>query len=76
MAIAAWERAHTSFQDFYFYYRLLENRKIYSKPGHYLAKLVAFLTSPQLLGFAREVTGDESIGWISGNATLYKPLGF
>jgi Rps23 Pro-64 3,4-dihydroxylase Tpa1-like proline 4-hydroxylase len=29
-----------------------------------------------LLGFAREVTGDESIGWISGTATLYKPLDF
>jgi hypothetical protein len=42
MAIAAWERAHTSFRYFYFYYRLLENRKIYPKPGHYLAKLVAF----------------------------------
>ena len=39
MAIAAWERAHTSFQYFYFYYRLLENRKIYPKPGHYLAKI-------------------------------------
>ena len=29
-----------------------------------------------MLGFAREVTGDESIGWISGTATLYKPLDF
>ena len=76
MAIAAWERAHTSFQYFYFYYRLLENRKIYPKPGHYLAKIIAFLTSPQFLGFVREVTGDESIGWISATATLYKPLDF
>src|SRR5437899_2710132 len=53
MAIAAWERAHTSFQYFYFYYRL-ENRKTHPKPAHYLAKIVAFLTSPQFLGFARE----------------------
>ena len=76
MAIAAWERAHNSFQYFYFYYRLLENRRVYPKRGHYLAKLVAFLTSPQFLHFAREVTGDESIAWISATATLYKPLDF
>ena len=76
MAIAAWERAHTSFQYFYFYYQLLENRKTHPKPAHYLAKIVAFLTSPQFLGFAREVTGDESIGWISATATLYKPARF
>lgn len=76
MAIAAWERAHSGFQYFYHVYRLVENRKFHPPPGHYLAKLVQFLTSTQFLCFAREVTGDDSIGWISANATLYKPLDF
>lgn len=76
MAIAAWERAHSGFQYFYHLYRLLENRKVHPEPGHYLARLVRFLTSPQFFRFAREVTGDDSIGWISAIATLYKPLDF
>jgi SM-20-related protein len=76
MAIAAWERAHSQFQYFYHLYRLLENRKVHPEPEHYLFKLVRFLTSPQFLQFAREVTGDDSIGWISATATLYKPLDF
>jgi SM-20-related protein len=76
MAIAAWERAHSGFQYFYHLYRLLENRKVHPPPEHYLAMLVQFLTSTQLFCFAREVTGDDSIGWISATATLYKPLDF
>ena len=76
MAVAAWGRAHSSFQYFYHYYRLLENRKIYPKPDHYLAKLVAFLTSADFFAFIREVTRLDSIAWISGTATLYKPLDF
>ncbi len=76
MGIAAWERAHSDFQFFYHFYRLLENREIYPAPEHYLGKLVAFLTDPRFFAFAREVTGEESIAWISGTATLYKPLDF
>ena len=34
------------------------------------------MTSPEFLSFIRTVTGDGSIGWISANATLYKPLDF
>lgn len=76
MAIAAWERAHSGFQYFYHLYRLLENARVHPPPGHYLTRLVRFLTSRQFLGFAREITGDASIAWISANATLYKPLDF
>ena len=76
MAIAAWGRAPSGFQYFYHYYRLFENRTIYPKSGHYLAKLVAFLTAPDFFAFVREVTGLDSIAWISSTATLYKPLDF
>lgn len=76
MAIAAWERAHSSFQYFYFHYRLLEHRRLYPKPDHYLARLMTFMISPGFLAFIREVTGDRSIDWISSTATLYKPLDF
>lgn len=76
MAIAAWERAHSGFQYFYHLYRLIEGRRIHPKPDHYLACVTKFLTSPQFIGLAREITGDASIGWISATATLYKPLDF
>ncbi|MHB1954046.1 MAG: 2OG-Fe(II) oxygenase, partial [Sulfobacillus sp.] len=76
MAIAAWNRAHSGFQYFYHHYRLLENRTTYPAPDHYLTKLVAFLTSPDFFVFIRQITGFESIAWISSSATLYKPLDF
>lgn len=76
MAVAAWERAHSSFQYFYHYYRLFENGKVYPGPDHYLAKLVAFLTATGFRDFVRGVTGQSSIACISSTATLYKPLDF
>ncbi len=76
MAVAAWSWAHSGFQYFYHSYRLLENHKIYPKPDHYLAKLVSFLTSPDFFALIREVTGLDSISWVSSTATLYKPLDF
>lgn len=76
MAIAAWERAHSRFQYFYHVCRLLENRKVHPRPRHYLSRLVRLLTSSEFLSFIRTVTGDASIGWVSANATLYKPLDF
>jgi hypothetical protein len=39
-------------------------------------RLVELLTSSEFLSFIRTVTGDDSIGWVSANATLYKPLDF
>src|ERR1700688_2895965 len=76
MAVAAWGRAHSGFQFFYNHYRLYENRQAFPKSDHYLAKLVGFLTSPELFAFIREVTGLPSISWISSTATLYRPLDF
>lgn len=76
MATAAWERAHSRFQYIYHLCRLLENRKVHPGPHHYLARLVRFLTSPEFLDFVRTVTGEDLIGWVSANATLYKPLDF
>jgi Rps23 Pro-64 3,4-dihydroxylase Tpa1-like proline 4-hydroxylase len=75
-AVAAWERAHRGFQYFYHHYPLLENRNVRPKSDHYLAKFVAFLTSPFLLSCIREITGVEAIAWVSSTATLYKPLDF
>jgi Rps23 Pro-64 3,4-dihydroxylase Tpa1-like proline 4-hydroxylase len=75
-AVAAWERAHTSFQYFYHYYRLLENRNVRPEPGHYLGKFVDFLTSQKFLSFIREITEVDMIAWASSTATLYKPLDF
>jgi SM-20-related protein len=75
-AVAAWERAHQSFQYFYHYFRLLENRHVHPRPNHYLSKFVAFLTSSHFLSFIREITSIEAIAWASSTATLYKPLDF
>lgn len=77
MAVAAWERAHSSFQYFHRFYHLLLNRKIMPSPDHYLTRLIAFLSGPHFLAFVREVTGMEAIvGPASTTATLYKPLDF
>jgi SM-20-related protein len=76
MALAAWDRAHSGFQYFYHYYRLVEDRKIHPPPGHYLLKLIEFLTGTTFLSFIREVTGVRSITRVSSTATLYKPLDF
>lgn len=76
MAVAAWGRAHSGFQYFYNHYRLYENRQMFPKSDHYLAKLVGFLTSPEFFTFIREVTGLPSISWVSSAATLYRPLDF
>jgi SM-20-related protein len=77
MAIAAWERAHVGFQLFHRFYYLLLNGKVIPAPDHYLGRLVAFMTAPHFLAFAREVTGLEAIaGLKSISATLYKPLDF
>ena len=76
MALAAWERAHSEFQYFYHYFRLLEGRRIYTGPDHYLGKTVSFLTSPSFLALMREVTGYDAISWLNGTATLFKPLDF
>jgi SM-20-related protein len=76
MAVAAWERARSDFQYFYHYYRLLEHGTVFPRADHYLAKLVAFLRSPEFFAFVQDVTRIGSLDWISSTATLYKPLDF
>src|SRR6202035_2116890 len=51
MAAAAWGRAHSEFQYFYNHYRLYENRQMFAKSDHYLAKLVGFLRSLEFFAF-------------------------
>jgi SM-20-related protein len=76
MAVAAWERARSSFQYFYNHHRLYENRKVYAEPDHYLAGLAAFLTAPDFIGLIRAVTGLDTLSCLSSTATLYRPLDF
>jgi Rps23 Pro-64 3,4-dihydroxylase Tpa1-like proline 4-hydroxylase len=76
MAYAAWNRAHTSFQFFHHRHRLSAAGEPYPDSKHYLAKLVAFLSSPHLMAFIRDVTGEDAIAWVNIMATLYKPLDF
>jgi SM-20-related protein len=76
MAYAAWNRARSEFQFFHHRHRLTAVGEPYKDPAHYHAKLVPFLSSPEFLGFIREVTGLPQIAWINAMATLYKPLDF
>jgi SM-20-related protein len=74
--LAAWKRAHTRFQYVHHHYRLSERDKIYPAPDHYLGRLIAFLRSPVMLEFVRQVTGMPVQGLQSATATLFKPLHF
>ena len=73
---AAWDRARSRFQFVYHRHRLTHSGEPYPNPSHYFGKFVSFLTSPELFGFMRDVTGMNAITWINGQATLYKPLDF
>lgn len=76
LTLAAWDRARSGFQFLYRHHRLSDNREPYPKPGHYLGKIAEFLTSRELMGFIREVTGEDAVVWASAHATLYMPLDF
>jgi Rps23 Pro-64 3,4-dihydroxylase Tpa1-like proline 4-hydroxylase len=77
MAYAAWNRARSGdFQFFHHRHRLSASGEPYANPTHYHAKLVAFLTAPDVMDFIREVTGAHDIAWVNIMATLYKPLDF
>jgi SM-20-related protein len=76
MAYAAWNRARSEFQFFHHRHRLTAIGEPYKDPTHYFARLVPFLSSPEFLGFIRDVTESPQIAWINAMATLYKPLDF
>lgn len=75
-AYAAWNRARSEFQFFHHRHRLTVAGEPYKDPAHYYAGFVSFLSSPEFLGFIRDVTGLPQIAWINAMATLYKPLDF
>ena len=72
----AWQRAHTDFTYVYDTHRLSNAGEPYPDKGHYLAKLVAFLNSPDFIAFVRAVTGMPSIAFADAQATLYRPGDF
>lgn len=76
MLMGAWERGRTEFQMIYHYYRVSERGTIYADPGHYLHRLVDFLSSPECYRFIRDITGIEVNGLQSCTATLFNPLHF
>lgn len=76
IATGAWQRAHTQFQYLFDTHRLSMNGEPYPDPGHYFAKVVAFLNSPGLLSLVRDVTAVPAVEWADAQATLYKPGDF
>jgi SM-20-related protein len=76
IATGAWQRAQTQFQYLFDTHRLSMNREPYPDPGHYLAKIVSFLNSPQMLSLVRDVTGNSGAEWADAQATLYRPGDF
>ncbi len=71
-AFGAWERARSDFQYFFDNHRLSVDGEPYPDQKHYHAKIVAFLNSPTLLAFIREVTGLAAIQRTDAQATLYR----
>lgn len=70
---AAFERARQpGFHYIYDTHRLSRDGEAYGNPTHYLAKLMTFLNSPNMLQFVREVTGLKDIAWADAQATLYR----
>ena len=76
IAQGAWERARTQFQYLFENHRLSHEGEPYVDPTHHFAKVVAFLNSPSFLGFARRVTGLQTIARADAQATLYRPGDF
>lgn len=76
IAMGAWERAQQQFQYMYENHRLSRDGEPYPDPGHYLAKVVAFLNAPRFLAVMREVTGMQAIVRTDAQATLYRPGDF
>lgn len=76
IATGAWQRAQSQFQYLFDTHRLSMNGESYPDPGHYLAKVVAFLNSQEVLSLVRQVTGTPAAEWADAQATLYRPGDF
>jgi Rps23 Pro-64 3,4-dihydroxylase Tpa1-like proline 4-hydroxylase len=57
-------------------HRLSRDGEPYPDPAHYLATIVEFVNSPQVLDFVRGVTSLDAIAWADAQATLYRPGDF
>jgi len=75
-ARGAWQRAHANFTYVYDNHRLSNAGEPYPDKNHHLAKLVAFLNSPDFIAFIRAVTGQSAIAFADAQATLYRPGDF
>jgi len=73
---AAFQRARAGFAYIYDNHRLSRTGEPYADANHYFAKLVAFMNSPPMLDFMREVTGLSDIAGADAQATLYRPGDF
>ena len=76
LALGAWQRAQNNFQYLFDNHRLSRKGEPYPDPAHYFARVVAFMNSPVLLDFVREMTGVPEIVWTDAQATLYRPGDF
>jgi Rps23 Pro-64 3,4-dihydroxylase Tpa1-like proline 4-hydroxylase len=70
---SAYAGSHRGFQLFYENHRLSEAGEPYPDPGSYLAKITAFLNSPEFLTFVRAVTAENRIAFADVQATRYGP---
>jgi SM-20-related protein len=73
ITLSAWQRAHTTFQYLFDNHRLSRTGEPYPDQSHYLAKVVQFLNSPEVLSAIREITGLNEVAWADAQATLYRP---
>jgi len=76
LALNAMRRTSGGFHYVFDNHRLSREGEPYPDPAHYLATIVEFLNSPQVLDFVRGVTGLSAIAWADAQATLYRPGDF
>jgi SM-20-related protein len=76
LALSAMRRAASGFHYVFDNHRLSRDGEAYPDQTHYLARMVEFLNSANVLRFVRDVTGLEAIAWADAQATLYRPGDF
>lgn len=69
----AYRRAAAGFHFVYDRYLVVEAMREGRDPGHLLHAVLTFFNSEPYLGFIRELTGDDSLAAVGGQATRYLP---
>lgn len=69
----AYRRAAAGFHFVYDRYLVVEAMRDGRDPGHLLHTVLQFFNSEPYLGFIRELTGDDSLAAVGGQATRYLP---